>query len=152
MSIQRWDPLRDIVSLREAMNNLLDESISRPRAEIMAMTTGMNVDLKETEQEFVVETTLPGVKQEDVNITILGDRLSISAEVRESDEHKDARWLIRERRYGSFERTVSLPARVRADDASAEFEDGVLTIKLPKAEPSRPQEIKVQKVVKALEQ
>lgn len=152
MSIQRWDPLRDIVSLREAMNSLLDESLSRPRAEIMAMTTGMNIDLKETEQEFIVETTLPGVKPDDVNISVLGDRLNITAEIRETDEQKDAKWLIRERRYGSFERTVSLPAQVRADDASAEFNDGILTIKLPKAEPSRPHEIKVQKVVKALEQ
>ncbi|MFW6074472.1 MAG: Hsp20/alpha crystallin family protein [Chloroflexota bacterium] len=152
MSIQRWDPLRDIMSLREAMNSLLDDSIARPRAEIMALTTGMNVDVRETEDEFVVETTLPGVKPDDVNITILGDRLNISAEVRESEEHKDAKWLMRERRFGSFERTVSLPAQVRADDAAAEFNDGVLTIKLPKAEPSRPHEIKVKKVVKALDE
>lgn len=149
MSIQRWDPWRDIISLREAMNSLLDESFSRPRAGMAAMTSGMAVDLRETEDAYVVETVLPGVKAEDVDISVLGDTVRISAEARESQEQQDAKWLIRERRFGAFERTLTLPSQVKADQAEANFSDGILTITLPKAEESRARQIPVRTTVES---
>lgn len=151
MSIQRWDPWRDILSLRDAMNGLLEESFVRPRAELMAMTTGMPLDLRETDDAFIVETVLPGVSQDQVNISVLGDTLRISAEVRESEQHQQARWLIRERRFGSFERSLTLPAPVRPDDAEADFKDGILTIRLPKSEPAAAREIQVRSTMSATE-
>lgn len=147
MSIQRWDPWRDIISLREAMNSLLDDSFARPRAELAVMTTGMAIDLRETEGAYIVETVLPGATSDNVNISVLGDTLRISAEVSESQEQQDAKWLIRERRYGSFERSLKLPSQVRADEAEAEFRDGILTVTLPKAEESRARQIPVRSVV-----
>jgi HSP20 family protein len=144
MSIQRWDPFRDIITLREAMNSLLEESFVRPRAGIAAMTGGMPLDLRETDQAFVVETILPGAKPEQVDISVLGDTLRISAEVKdESEQRQGEKWLIRERRFGRFERAVTLPAGVNADQATADFTNGILTITLPKAEAARPRNIQV---------
>lgn len=143
MSIQRWDPWRDIVSLREAMNSLLEESFVRPRAGMAAMTGGMAVDLSETDDGYTIKTTVPGAKPEDVDISVLGDTLRIVAEVKADEERHGEKWLVRERRFGHFERTVSLPSNVKADEAQAEFENGVLTITLPKAEVARPRQIQV---------
>jgi HSP20 family protein len=143
MSIQRWDPVRDIVSLREAMNNLLEESFVRPRAGMIAMTGGMAVDLRESDQAYVVETIVAGAKPEDVEISVLGDTLRIAVEVRDEGEHHGEKWLLRERRFGHFERALTLPAQVKADEASADFKDGILTISLPKAEAARPRSIPV---------
>jgi HSP20 family protein len=146
MSIQRWDPLRDMLTLREAMNSLLEESFVRPRAGMTAMTSGMAMDLKETGDAFVLETVLPGVKPEDVEISILNDALRISAETTEEGEREGETWLMRERRHGRFQRSVTLPSAVRADDANAEFENGILRITLPKSEEQRPKTIQVKPV------
>ncbi|MEZ4522676.1 MAG: Hsp20/alpha crystallin family protein [Thermomicrobiales bacterium] len=143
MSIQRWDPWRDIISLREAMNSLLDDSFARPRAELAAITTGMAIDLRESEDAYIVETVLPGATSDNVDISVLGDKLRIAAEISESKEQQEAKWLVRERRYGSFERSITLPGHVRADEATADFRDGILTVTLPKAEESRARQIPV---------
>jgi HSP20 family protein len=143
MSIQRWDPMREIVTLREAMNNLLEESFVRPRAGMAAMTGGMPLDLRESDDAYIVETVLPGAKAENVEISVLGDTLRISAEVRDEGEREGEKWLIRERRFGRFERAITLPSNVKADEASADFDNGVLTVTLPKAEAARPRSIQV---------
>ncbi len=151
MSISRWDPWGDIVSLREAMNNLLEESFVRPRgggssgASGAGTAAGLAVDLRETPDAFVVTASVPGVGPEDVNITVLGDILRISGERREDREQQGEgeRWIVRERRFGAFERTIALPTSVKADDATADFKDGVLTITLPKADAAKPRSIPV---------
>lgn len=143
MSMQRWDPWRDIVSLREAMNSLLEESFVRPRAGSVAGAVGMPLDLRENDGAYVIETVLPGAKPENVDISVLGDTLRISAEVRDEGERSGEKWLVRERRYGRFERSITLPTQVKADEAEADFRDGILTITLPKAEVARPRSIPV---------
>lgn len=142
MSIQRWDPWRDIVSLREAMNSLLEESFVRPRGGALT-TAGMPIDLRETDDSYIVETVLPGAKPENVDISVLGDNLRISAEVRDEGERSGEKWLVRERRFGRFERSITLPTQVKADQATADFRDGILTITLPKSEAARPRSIPV---------
>lgn len=151
MSIQRWDPVRDIVSLREAMNSLLEESFVRPRAGMIAMTGGMAIDLRESDQAYIVETIVAGAKPEDVEISVLGDTLRIAVEVRDEGNHHGEKWLLRERRFGRFERSVTLPAQVKADEASADFQDGVLTISLPKADAARPRTIPVRGAINGQE-
>ena len=147
MSITRWDPWGDIVSLREAMNNLLEESFVRPRQGQGAAggPAGLALDVRETPDAFVVTASVPGVPAENVDITVLGDTLRIRGERREEREEggQNERWLLRERRFGTFERTVSLPTTVKADAATADFKDGVLTVTLPKAEEARPRSIPV---------
>ena len=147
MSITRWDPWGDIVSLREAMNNLLEESFVRPGQGTAGpgMASSLALDVKETPDSFVVTASVPGVPPSDIDITVLGETLRIRGsrkdEVEETGEGN--RWLLRERRFGAFERTVSLPTVVDSEGANADFQDGVLTITLPKAEVARPRSIPV---------
>jgi HSP20 family protein len=147
MSITRWDPWSDIVSLREAMNNLLEESFVRPRPGISGpgMASSLALDVKETPEKFVVTASVPGVPESDIDISILGDTLRIRGQRKEETDEtgEGGRWLLRERRFGSFERTVSLPMAVEAEQAAASFKDGVLTIELPKAEATKPRNIPV---------
>jgi HSP20 family protein len=147
VSITRWDPWGDIVSLREAMNNLLEESFVRPSPGTPGpgMASSLALDVKETPDSFVVTASVPGVPPSDIDITVLGDTLRIRGsrkdEVEETGEGN--RWLLRERRFGAFERTVSLPSVVNSEEASADFKDGVLTISLPKADVAKPRSIPV---------
>jgi HSP20 family protein len=147
MSITRWDPWGDIVSLREAMNNLLEESFVRPRPGMPGpgMASSLALDVKETPDNFVVTASVPGVPPADIDITVLGDTLRIRGQRKEESEEsgEGERWLLRERRFGAFERTVSLPTTVNSEQATADFKDGVLTITLPKAEIAKPKSIPV---------
>jgi HSP20 family protein len=147
MSITRWDPWGDIVSLREAMNNLLEESFVRPRPGVSGpgMASSLALDVKETPEKFMITASVPGVPESDIDISILGDTLRIRGQRKEETEEasEGGRWLLRERRFGAFERTVSLPTSVEADKATANFKDGVLTIELPKAEAAKPRNIPV---------
>ena len=136
MNTTRWDPWSELLTLREAMNNLLEEGVVRPRGRSVGAISGLTVDVREQPDRFVVTASVPGVDPDDVEISILGDALRIRGERHgETDATTDGgRWLVRERRFGAFERTVSLPGLVRADAAAADFGNGVLTVMLPKAE------------------
>lgn len=138
----RWEPAREMVSLREAMDRLFDDAFTRPFGLVAGLQTPA-IDIYQTGEEVVVSATLPGLKAEDVQISITGDLLNIKGESREKTEKKEKAYHLREQRYGSFERILSLPAPVLADKAKAEFEDGILTITLPKAEESRRRTIAV---------
>jgi len=150
MSISRWDPFGDFVSvsLRDAVSSLLEESVVRPRGGSGGgggTVGGLPVDLRETPEAFVVTASVPGLAAADVDISILGDTLRIRGE-RQAEEEERAdggRWILRERRVGAFERALALPMSVKADQAEADFADGVLTIILPKADESRPRSIPV---------
>jgi len=144
-NLMRWEPFRDLVSLREAMDRLFEESFVRPW-EGPLRPRGMEalaVDMYETDDSIVVKATIPGVKPEDLDISVTGDTLTVRGEIRREEEVKEENYLRRERYYGSFCRSLPLLTQVVADDAEAVFEDGVLTLTLPKAEEVRPKTIKV---------
>jgi len=130
-----------MVTLREAMDRLFDDAFTRPLG--MAGFQSPAIDMYQTEDEVVVKASLPGMKADDVQISITGETLSIKGEFKEKAETKEKAYHLREQRYGSFERTLGLPAEVVADKAKAEFEDGILTITLPKAEEVKPKTITV---------
>lgn len=149
MSITRWDPFRDMMSLREAMANLLEESYVAPPARQQGAVGTLAVNIKETPDAFVVTAALPGVKPEDVDISVLGETLRIQAETKEEREQsqdgngQNGRWIVRERRHGMVQRVLTLPAQVKADAAQANFEHGELHLTLPKAEAAKPRAIKI---------
>jgi HSP20 family protein len=146
MPIERWDPFREMVSLRDAMNSLLQESFVRPGSGYPAGSgapASLPLDVHETENEFVVQASLPGVKPEDVQITVHGGTLTIRAESRAEAEGQGKTWHLRERRFGALQRALALSAPVDPDKAEAKFENGVLTLTLPKAEQARPKQIKI---------
>ena len=141
-NLTRWEPVREMMTLREAMDRLFDDAFTRP----LSMSAGSVVpaiDLFQTEEEVVVKASLPGLKAEDVHISITADVLTLSGEFKPANEKKAATYHIREHRYGSFERSVMLPTDVQTDQAKADFENGVLTITLPKAETVKPKTINI---------
>jgi|SRR5579864_1076974 len=144
MALERWgDPFREVVSLRDAMNTLLQDSFVRAGGGSGNAHAALPLDVAETENEFVIKASLPGVKPDEVQITVHGDTLTIRGESKAEAEEKGVNWLVRERRFGSFLRTLSLTAPIDSNKASAHFENGVLTLTLPKAEQAKPKQIKV---------
>ncbi len=144
-NLTRWEPMREMVTLRDAMDRLFDDAFTRPwglteNGRGMALPA---VDMYQTDDDVVVKMAVPGIKPEDVQISVTGDTLNIKGELKEETDNKEKTYHIREQRWGSFERTLSLPTDVRADKAQAEFENGVLTITLPKAEEVKPKTITV---------
>jgi HSP20 family protein len=101
------------------------------------------VEVSQTDTDFEVKASLPGLKPEDVEITVANDVLTVKGEHREETEDKKREYYRREIRYGSFHRSFSLPVSVDADKAEASFKNGVLHLRLPKAEALRPKQIKV---------
>ncbi|HEX8199908.1 MAG TPA: Hsp20/alpha crystallin family protein [Isosphaeraceae bacterium] len=146
MASDRWDHFRDVVSLRDAVNSLLQESFVRPGGGVASAEGGparLPLDIAETQNEFIVQASLPGIKPEDVQITIHGDTLMIRAESQAEPEKPGQTWHVRERRVGTVQRSVSLATPIRSDKAQATFEHGVLTLTLPKAEEAKPRQIKI---------
>lgn len=148
----RWDPLRDISGFREAMNNLFEEGMLVPRGSSMASVGSIPVDVRETRDRYIITAPLPGVSPNDVDISVLGSNIRISGEIKDHDaraEHEsgeESRWLLRERRYGRFERSITLPTSVNSQQATAEFDAGVLTVELPKVDEARPKTIQIRTV------
>lgn len=141
-----WDPAQDMISLREAMSNLLEESVlpsqrgRRQSAESRVMRLPLDAYL--TDEELVIKASLPGLEPDDVEITLDDDRLTIKGEL--AGHSEDVDYLIHERPCGCpFSRTLRLNMPVDVDKADASFEDGVLTLVLPKAESARPKMIKI---------
>ncbi len=140
-SVIRWNPMRDMMSLREAMDRLVEESVVRPGWVAGERTTRLPVDVYSTDEELVVTASVPGADPEDVDISIEGDNLHIKVEVKAPLENVN--YIFQERAYGSFERTLTFNVPVQADKAEAIFDKGVLTLTVPKAEEIKPKVIKV---------
>jgi HSP20 family protein len=132
-----------MVPLRDVMDRLAEQGI-RPPVPFGLWAEGvMAVDMYETESSVVVKTPIPGVKPEDIEVSVVGDTLTIRAEIKQDEEVKRESYLRRERRYGSCYRSVTLPDGLQTDKAEADFSNGVLTLTLPKAEEVKPKTIKV---------
>jgi len=127
------------------MDRLFEESFVRPRAGWLAPLGAetLAVDMYETDNDVVVKTAVPGVKPEDIDVSITGDVLTIKGETKAEEKIEKANYIRQERRYGAFSRSITLPSTVVADKAAAEFENGVLTLTLPKAEEVKPKTITV---------
>lgn len=143
MAITRWEPFQDMVSLRDAMDRLFQESFIQPTTRFLTKESAMPLDIHETGNEVVVTASLPGIKPEDVEITITGDLLTIKGEVKADQTVKQEDYILQERRYGAFCRSVTIAMPVVADKAEAKFEHGVLTLTLSKVEEVKPKQIKV---------
>jgi len=142
--IVRWEPFREMISLRDAMNRLFEDSFIRPSTLPMQFE-GMQlaVDVMETKDDVVVKASVPGIQPDDLDITLSGEMLTIKGEFKSEQKTEGGTTIRQERRYGSFERTLALPTQIVGDKAKAEFENGVLTLTLPKAEEVKPKTIKV---------
>jgi HSP20 family protein len=143
-NLTRWEPVREMMTLREAMDRLFDDAFTHPVG--WAGNGGSSVpaiDLYQNDNEVVVKAALPGIKAEQVQLSIHGDVLTLRGEVKQETDQKEKTYHIHEQRFGSFERSVSLPTDVQADKAQADFENGILTVTLPKAETVKPKTISI---------
>ena len=143
-NLTRWEPAREMMTLREAMDRLFDDAFTRPLSirDGWSMATPA-IDMYQTDNDVVVKASIPGLKAEEVQINITGDVLTLKGEVKQEEERKDRAWHIREQRFGSFERSIVLPTDVKSDKAEALFENGILTITLPKADEVKPRTINI---------
>ncbi len=141
-NLTRWEPMREMMTLREAMDRLFDDAFTRPfgRDGLASLPA---IDMYQTADDVVVKASLPGLKAEDVQISVHADTLTLRGEFKQEEERKDTTWHMHEHRSGAFERSLLLPTDVQSDKARAEFEDGILTITLPKAEAVKPKTITI---------
>jgi len=141
--IVRRDPmLREMAAWRNAMNRLFEDTAELgfwDRSEAWALA----LDVAETEDSFLVKASIPGINPEDLEITLTDNVLTIKGEIEESTELEEAQWHMRERRFGSFQRSITLPTPVDANAIEATYEDGVLSLNVPKVEEVKPKRIEV---------
>lgn len=144
-SLIRWDPFREAMSLRNAIDRLFEESFVSPRFGWLAPLGAADVaiDMYETKDQVVVKAALPGIKPEQTEVTITGNTLTIRGEAKEEKEIKEENYICRERRIGAFSRSIALPDGLKTDKAEATFENGVLTLTIPKAEEKKAKTIKI---------
>jgi HSP20 family protein len=141
-NLTRWEPVREMMTLREAMDRLFDDAFTRP-LNMSAVSAMPAIDLYQTDDEIVIKAALPGIKPDEVQISVTGDVLTLRGEFKRQEQQKEATWHIREQRSGIFERSVMLPTEVQTDKSKADFENGILTITLPKAEAVKPRTISI---------
>ncbi len=146
-NIRRVDPFSEMLSLRDAMSQLFEDSFVNPSRSSRGDQLSMALDVSETQDGFVVDAVVPGLKPEDLDITIQDNVLVIRGETRQEHQtgDKQSNYHIMERRYGRFSRAVSLPTAVKADEIRATLENGILHLEIPKAEEVKPRKISVTK-------
>ena len=138
-NVVRWDPFADFRSPRAMAFNRPWRWTMEPTTE----TRSFAVEMSETESEVEVKAALPGIKPEEVEVSINKDVLTIKAEHKTESEDTKRDFYRREIRYGAYQRSFGLPVAVDADKAEASFDNGMLHLRLPKAEALRPKQIKV---------
>ena len=144
MSMIRWDPYNELAEVRRAMDWFAWEPWLFPSQHQHSLLQEFTpIDAYQTDEDLVVKVALPGVKAEDVEITIAGDSLHIKGEVKAEEEVEREDYFCQECRYGTFSRTMSLPIPVKTEKAEATFERGILTVTIPKSEEIKPKTIKV---------
>ena len=139
----RRNPYREMMSLRNAMDRLFDDAFVGPQWEWQPFSAELALDVAEENDTFVVKASLPGINPDDLDITFTGRTLTIKGEFKAEEEKSDVKFHMRERRYGSFSRSVTLPTPINADAIEAKYDAGVLTLRLPKTEDVKPKRIAI---------
>ena len=143
-SVSRWEPFAGLGEVQQEMNRLFDSFFGRPTVVQAADRMWLPLtDMYETKDDLYVSFELPGIREKDVHVSITGDVLTVRGERKWDKELKEESYHRLERVYGKFERAIPLPIPVQADKVKATYREGVLEIKLPKAEEIKPKEIKV---------
>lgn len=145
--VQRWNPMNEFERVWDEMDRMLSEGINRSRLSPRSWMTRPAIDLFDTGEELVFKALLPGARPEDIDLTIEQNTLTIKGRyghVLSDDQAKNATWYRREIAAGQFAESFTLPVAVDAERAEASFQDGILTLRLPKAEQARVRRISVQ--------
>jgi HSP20 family protein len=141
--IIRWNPMREMMDLRTEFDRLFDSALDLPTFSTPVSAWGVALDVTEDADKFTVVAAAPGMEVEDFEITVNNNVLTIQGEYRDESEEETKQYHVRERRFGKFTRSVSLPATVEANKIGASYDKGLLTIHVPKAEVAKPKRIEV---------
>jgi HSP20 family protein len=143
--LTRWEPRSDALAMRQAIERMFEEPFGFRFPPMWRLDQFEPVvDMTEDENAYTVKASIPGVKPEDVEVTLQHNILTFKGEMKEEKESTEENYHLRERRYGAFMRNVTLPTEVMAEAIEAKHEDGVLTVRLPKSEISKPKKIAVE--------
>ena len=150
MAIIRWDPFRDLVTLREKMNRLFEDTFTGrgEDKDLISGTWNPSVDIYETENALVLSAEIPGIDENDIEIKIENNTLTLQGERKFEKETKEENYHRIERSYGSFFRSFTLPNYVDVDKIEAEHENGVLKVSMPKKTELKPRKVKILKATK----
>jgi HSP20 family protein len=146
MALTRWDPFRDLVTLQDRMNRLFEDSLSRSKTTDQEMAMGAwtpAVDIYETPEHVVLRADLPGIAEKDIDVRIENNVLVLRGERKFLKEAKEEDYHRIERSYGVFSRTFQLPGTIDQNKIQAIHQDGVLEVRLPKREDSKPRQVKI---------
>lgn len=148
-TLTRWDPFQDMQTFRSMMDRFFDEPWRDASRQELQRPSGfpLALDVAEDDGAYMVKASIPGVDPENVEITLTDNVLSIKGETKSDKDVEEKNYHLRERRYGSFMRSVTLPMPVDAEQVEATHENGVLTLRLPKTEAVKPKRITVNKTV-----
>lgn len=145
MPIVRWDPFRDLVQMRDEIGRWFGDVAQKEKDERESALWAPNVDIKETEKEIVVKADLPGMKEEDIEVSVDEGQLIIRGDRKLEKEEKEKDYVRIERSYGSFYRSFNVGVPIKEEEVKASYKDGVLHINIPKAEVKKPKKITVEK-------
>ena len=141
--LKHWEPFGDIDSLRKEMDSLFERFTSGFGREINGLTFVPSVEMEETDTEIHLRLEVPGMKSENLEISVMDDAVTITGE-RKSEKTSESRDMLRsEFYYGEFERFVPLPSRIQRDSVTANYQDGILSLTLPKSEEQQETAIKI---------
>lgn len=141
--LTRWEPFRDMRRMHDMLDRIMDRAVLETGPDGDLYEGILPVDVYQTDDDIVIEATAPGIKPDELDISVTAESVTIRGQTSEEHEEEGRRYHVRERRYGSFARTVALPTPVSADKANAVFENGILTLTLPKVEEVKPKSIKI---------
>src|SRR5947208_8047093 len=142
-TMNRWEPSRGATTLQEQLNRVLGDMLERAGDESNLTPWAPAVDIFETEHQLVVKADLPDVNPQDLDIRVENNILTIRGERKFENEVNEENYLRVERSYGSFSRSFSLANSVKSDAIKADYQNGVLTLSIPKREEAKPKQIKV---------
>jgi HSP20 family protein len=156
MSVLRWDPFRDLTSIQDEINTMFDRVFGRRTTGTggqggMPASWAPAVDIAERKDAYVVSAEVPGMRPEDLEVTLEDGLLTIQGERRMEEESSDRQYHRVERRYGAFRRSITLPSQVQSDAIEASYSDGVLQVVVPKSEAAKPKKIDVRPTRPAVE-
>lgn len=142
-TIYRWNPVRDLAAMQDAMDRIFEENRRTARNGNGVNTRSLALDVLENENAYTVMTVLPGINPDNIDVRLHENVLTISAELAKPEVEENTRVLLNERLYGKFSRSINLPNEVDGDAVEAAYDNGVLTLTLPKVEEAQPRQIPV---------
>jgi HSP20 family protein len=143
-TLTRWDPFREMMALRSTMDQLFNDTFRSMDWQSNQESLALPLEIAETKEAFVVTAAVPGIEPGALDITLSDNLLTITGEFKPQEAQEDVRYHLSEHQYGKFSRTITLPTAVQADQITANYHNGLVSITLPKAEAAKPKRIPVQ--------